>query len=326
MQNSMFKPPALKIPQLSENKNEFKKWRQEIRAYLNLYDQCDKILMEEEKEPAPKSPEDYLDGAGNQIANYDQVKITDDLNYGKALETFRNKSRFISTVLIQSCMENKKASHLIQNVSPGDWQSIWRTLLKYYHPMGANNKVELFRKFSAMTKSNSESIMEFVQRVDSELTDLKIYGVDIPDEISINVLQQGAGHEYDTFIRLLIHQKATYEVIRDELINYDFHATPTSTNSKIETVVNKVQFNTGNTSKFANFSRKPWKSQKRSVKFNNQFTRSNTKITCSFCGKVGHSSKECRSRIYQSKSIKSVESIKSVKSIRSISNEQHQEL
>jgi len=219
MFNSTFKPPALKIPVLSENKNEFKKWRQEITAYLNLYDQSDKILMEEEHEPTPKSPENYLDADGNQIPNYAQIKLEDDVAYSRALETFRNKSRFIATVLIQSCMENKKASHLIQNAAPGDWQFIWRTLLKYYHPMGAVNKVELFRKFAAMSKSHSETIMEFVQRVDSELTDLKLYGVEIPDEISIIVLQQGAGTQYDTFIRLLIHQKSTYEVIRHELIN-----------------------------------------------------------------------------------------------------------
>ena len=79
--------------------------------------------------------------------------------------------------------------------------------------------MELFQKFSEMTTLNNETIMEFVQRVDSELTDLNLCGVNIPDEISINVLQQGAGHEYDTFIRLLIHQKASYKVIRDKLIN-----------------------------------------------------------------------------------------------------------
>jgi len=107
------KPPALKIATILENKNEFKKWRQEIRAYLNLYDQCDKILMEKKHEPISKSPEAYLDAAGNLIANYDQIKLADDLAFGKALDAFRNKFRFISIVLIQSCMENKKVSHMI---------------------------------------------------------------------------------------------------------------------------------------------------------------------------------------------------------------------
>ena len=157
LMNSTFKSPTLKIPALSENRNEFKKWRQEIRAYLiYLYDQADKILMEEELEPTPKSAEEYLNAAGNQIANFHQVRLADDLIFGKALATFHDKSRVISTVLIHSCMENKKASNLIQNVIPGDWQSICSILQKHYHPMGAVNKVELLRQFSAMTKLRSE--------------------------------------------------------------------------------------------------------------------------------------------------------------------------
>lgn len=107
--NSNLKPPALRIPTLSENKNEFKKWRQEIRSYLNFYDQSDKILMEEELMPVPKAPTDYFDENGNLIPNYEQQKLADDLTYGKALTTFQDKSRFISTVLIQACMENKKS-------------------------------------------------------------------------------------------------------------------------------------------------------------------------------------------------------------------------
>jgi len=279
-----FKPPSLKIPTLSENKSEFKKWRQEIRSYLNLYDQADKILMEEELQPTPKSQEQYLDAEGNLIQNYDQVKIMDDLAYGKALSEFQNKSRFISTVLIQSCMENKKASHLIQNVEPGDWLSIWRILQKYYHPMGAVNKVEMFRKFSAMTKFSTESIMEFVQRVDSELTDLKMYGVQVPDEISISVLQQGAGVEYDVFIRMLIHQKSTYEVIKDELINYDFHSTVVSSTPKYATVstVQQIQSQNDTSDRSSKVSKqpKPFKSrfQKRSGKFNSPIKQSINQI------------------------------------------------
>ena len=146
--NSTFKPPTLRIPVLSENKNEFKKWRQEIRVYLNLYDQADKILIEEEVMPTPRQAADYLDEHGNYIENYQKQKLADDLTYGKALTTFQDKSRFICTVLVQACMENKKASNLIQNAAPGDWLSIWRILQKYYHLMGAINKVEMFRKFS----------------------------------------------------------------------------------------------------------------------------------------------------------------------------------
>ena len=86
--SSTFKPPTLRIPMLSENKNEFKKWRQEIRAYLNLYDQTDKILMEEEHIPIQKTAADYLDPNGNLIDNYPQQKLADDLTYGKALSTF----------------------------------------------------------------------------------------------------------------------------------------------------------------------------------------------------------------------------------------------
>jgi len=312
--NSTFKPPTLRIPVLSENKNEFKKWRQEIRAYLNLYDQSDKILMEEELEPVAKTPEDYLDANGNLIDNYDQIKVMDDLQFGKAMATFKDKSRFISTVLIQACMENKKASNLIQNVIPGDWLSIWRILQKYYHPMGAINKVELFRKFSAMKKEKHESIMEFVQRVDSELTDLRLYGVEIPDEISISVLQQGAGTEYDLFIRMLIHQKSTYEVIKDELINYDFHSTATLSTSKIESTdqskVQQVQFSqqSQNTTNSNNKRQKRrWKSFGPKAKFNKELStprNSNARNTnniqrtrCTFCNKLGHHYNECRSRL-----------------------------
>jgi len=122
--SSTFKPPALKIPTLSEHKNEFKKWRQEIRAYLNLYDQCDKILMEEEHEPAPKSPEDYLDAAEYLIENYNSVKMADNLVHGKALDTFSNEARFISTVLIRSCMENKAhSSHQVVVILAGGGQA-----------------------------------------------------------------------------------------------------------------------------------------------------------------------------------------------------------
>jgi len=74
MTSSSYKPPILKIPKLSENKSEFERWQQEIRAYLNLHDQCDKSLMAEEDEPPPKSPEEYLNAKGVQTANYDQLK------------------------------------------------------------------------------------------------------------------------------------------------------------------------------------------------------------------------------------------------------------
>jgi len=57
--------------------------RQDIRAYLNLYDQADKLLMEEEHEPIPKSAIDYLDAFGNQVQTFVQLKWADDLQYGK---------------------------------------------------------------------------------------------------------------------------------------------------------------------------------------------------------------------------------------------------
>jgi len=187
-------------------------------------------------------------------------------------------------------MENKKASTLIQNVPPGDWLSIWRILQQFYHPMGAVNKVELFHKFSAMKREKNESIMEFVQRMDSELTDLHLYGVEIPDEISINVLQQGAGSEYDIFIRMLIHQKATYENIKDELINYDFHSTLTT---KPDFSGNQCVVNQVNTTKRKQSGGK-WPSNKKSK---NQQPKSNkSNLTCFNCGKVGHVSNECWSK------------------------------
>jgi len=102
---------------------------------------------------------------------------------------------------------------------------------------------------------------------------------------------------------MLIHQKSTYEVIKDELINYDFHATTTSSKSetpKIENYVNKAQFNG---EKSARFQKKSWKSQGRSAKFNNtpnRFTKSNIISECNFCGKFGHIFRDCRSRLRQS--------------------------
>ena len=69
--------------------------------------------MEEEQGPIPESPADYLYAAGNSIENYEQTKLLDDITYGKALETFRNKSRLIATVLIATVIKRKRYNLVI---------------------------------------------------------------------------------------------------------------------------------------------------------------------------------------------------------------------
>ena len=141
--------------------------------------------------------------------------------------------------------------------------------------------------------------------------------IEIPEEISISVLQQGAGMKYDLFIRMLIHQKSSYEDIKDELLNYDFHSTATSASStsKMElsncpvTTVQQTKFPKKNSNK-SNYksSNRPWKSQNGKSKYNSslstkrpQNNNSSQQNRCYFCGIPGHKSRECRKRLAATK-------------------------
>ena len=58
------KAPAFAIPALPENKRDFLKWENELKAYLNFYGETDRILTNDEKDPPEPQQEDYLNETG----------------------------------------------------------------------------------------------------------------------------------------------------------------------------------------------------------------------------------------------------------------------
>ena len=136
-------------------------------------------------------------------------------------DKFESKTKFLAITLVQACHGNKKASDLISTVSPGDWKSIWKILLLHYNPMGAANKVDLIKGFMKTQKSDSESLTEFIARFENEMHDLTFQGVIIAEELAISILQQGLGSEHETYIRILVQQKNSFEKIREDLLTYE---------------------------------------------------------------------------------------------------------
>ena len=122
------KAPAFTIPALPENKRDFLKWENELKAYLNFYGETDRILTNDEKDPPEPQQEDYLDETGMLPDDF-EIRLENDRkiwNENKA--DFRTRSRFLATTLVQACHNNKKGSELISSVKPGDWKSIWEIL------------------------------------------------------------------------------------------------------------------------------------------------------------------------------------------------------
>ena len=58
------KAPAFDIPALLEHKRDFLKWENQMKTYLNLYGETDRIPVNEEKDPPEPRQEVYLSETG----------------------------------------------------------------------------------------------------------------------------------------------------------------------------------------------------------------------------------------------------------------------
>ena len=76
-----------------------------------------------------------------------------------------------------ACHDNKKAINLISNINPEDWKLMWKTLLIHYQPISSVNKVDLLRNFTKMARASGESMLEYISRLDNELSYLMTQGI-----------------------------------------------------------------------------------------------------------------------------------------------------
>ena len=218
---SIAKAPSFVIPTIPDQKRDFKKWEGEMKAYLNYYGETDKILTGEERDPPRPREEDYLNEEGELPDNFEGIFDRDLREWSNKLTELNARSRFLATTLVQACHANKKASELISTVRPGDWKKIWEILKIHYCPMGAANKVDLMKKFLKIQKETSESLTEFMGRFDNEVHNMTFQGVEVPEELMLSILQQSVGLEHETYMRILIQQKTSFEKIKEELLTYE---------------------------------------------------------------------------------------------------------
>ena len=118
------KAPAFTIPALPENKRDFLKWENELKAYLNFYGETDRKLTSDKKDPPEPQQEDYL-GETGMLPDDFEIRFENDRkiwNENKA--DFRTRSSFLATTLVQACHNNKKGSELISSAESGDWKKI----------------------------------------------------------------------------------------------------------------------------------------------------------------------------------------------------------
>ena len=77
--------------------------------------------------------------------------------------------------------------------------------------MGAANKVDLMKGFMKLMRYSTEALSEFIARFDNEIHNIRFQGMELAEELIISVLQQAIGTEHETYLRILIEQKTTYE-------------------------------------------------------------------------------------------------------------------
>ena len=104
--------------------------------------------------------------------------------------------------------------------------------------MGAANRVDLMKGFMKLTKYSTETLSEFIARFDNEIHNIRFQGMELAEELIISVLQQAIGTEHETYLRILIEQKATYEKLRENLLTYEATYRPDASQIKEVKYVN----------------------------------------------------------------------------------------
>ena len=140
--------------------------------------------------------------------------------------------------------------------------------------MGAVNKVDLMKAFMKLTKYSTETLSEFIARFDNEIHNIRFQGMELAEELIISVLQQAIGTEHETYVRILIEQKTTYEKLRENLLTYEATYRPDASQIKEVKCVNTTS------SKFVGN-----KSAKNSLKTSRKFNPKFFKYLCQVCHK-----------------------------------------
>ena len=132
----------------------------------------------------------------------------------------------------------------------------------------------------------------------------------MPEELLLSILQQGIGKEHETFIRILIQQKSSFEKIKEELLTYESTYRPEDKEVKVINEVNfvdalraafqggdkKTAFGSSNSN--SRFKSKWKNNQSSNTSQSNQSSQksSSSKFSCPRCLE-NHLGKDCRNPI-----------------------------
>ena len=131
--------------------------------------------------------------------------------------------------------------------------------------MSAANKVDLMKGFTKLSKYSTETLLEFIARFDNEIHNIRFQGMELAEELIISVLQQAIGTEHETYLRILIEQKTTYEKLRENLLTYEATYRPDASQIKEVKYVNTTSSKFGGNTFAKN-------SYKTSRKYNSKFS------------------------------------------------------
>ena len=99
------------------------------------------------------------------------------------------------------------------------------------------------RGFMKLSKYSTETLSEFIARFDNEIHNISFHGMELAEELIISVLQQAIVAEHETYLRILIEQKATYEKLRGNLLPYEATYRPDASQIKEVKYVNTTSSN-----------------------------------------------------------------------------------
>ena len=135
--------------------------------------------------------------------------------------------------------------------------------------------------------------------------------MEVPEELMLSVLQQSVGLEHETYMRILIQQKTSFEKIKEDLLTHEssykneenrevryipvnvFRSTGNDDEKKTALKTQRFQPKYKNTSSTSNRS-----SQYKSSRVDNRNSKGiNLGVTCSKCRQAGHTKDECVNRI-----------------------------